>query len=43
MWNDRDGKLNYISGYDSTQWYNPYLVEFDEVGEYVRLWEELED
>ena len=43
MWNDKDGKLNYISGYDSTQWYNPYLVELDEAGEYVRLWEELED
>lgn len=43
MWEDKDGKLNLIAGYDATQWYNPYLVELDEGGERVRLWEEMEE
>lgn len=38
MWNDNDGKLQYISGYDCTTWYNPYLIEIESNGEYVRLW-----
>lgn len=43
VWYDRDGKLNYISGYDSTQWYNPYLIDIDDGGEYIRLWKEVEN
>lgn len=43
MWEDKDGKLNHISGYDAIQFWNPYLVELDEGGEHVRLWEEMEE
>lgn len=30
-----------ISGYDGGNYYNPYLLEISDGGEYVRLWEEL--
>lgn len=43
MWEDKDGKLNLIAGYDATQFLNPYLVELDEYGEHVRLLEEMEE
>lgn len=35
-----DGREGYISAYDGTTWYRPYLLEMDEYGEYVRLYEE---
>ena len=31
-----------ICGYDATEWYRPYLIEIDEYGEYVRLYEEIQ-
>lgn len=34
-----DGSI--ISGYDCTNWYNPYLIEINSTGEAVRLWEEV--
>lgn len=40
---DRDGKLTVLSGYDCTDYYNPYLLEVDNNGEYVRLWNEVEN
>jgi len=43
MWNDDNGKLQHLSGYDCTSWYNPYLIEIDDGGEYVRLWLEVAD
>lgn len=37
---DTDGKLNYLSGYDSENYYNPILIELDDCGEYVRIYTE---
>lgn len=42
MFDDTDGKLNVIGGCDATSYYNPYLLEIDDNGEYVRLWQEYE-
>ena len=39
---DETGKESFLSGYDGTQWYKPYLIEIDCNGEYIRLYEELE-
>lgn len=39
---DSDGKLTVLSGYDCTDYYNPYLLEIHSDGEYVRLWNEVE-
>lgn len=36
------GKLSLLSGYDSTQYYKPYLIEIDDRGEAVRLYIEEE-
>ena len=41
MFDDKDGKLTVIGYYDYTNWYNPYLLEVDSNGEYVRLWNEV--
>ena len=38
-----DGKESFLSGYDSTQWYKPYLIEIDDGGEYCRLYEEIQE
>ena len=40
FWEDKEGKLNWLSGYDSENYYNPILIEFDEYCEYVRVYEE---
>lgn len=40
---DSDGKLTILSGYDCTNFYNPYLLEIHPDGEYVRLWNEVEN
>ena len=40
MYYDKEGKLNYLSGYDSENYYNPILIELDECCEYVRVYEE---
>lgn len=37
---NEDGKISYIAGYDSENYYNPLLIEIDECGENVRLYEE---
>lgn len=38
---DTDGEKSYISGYDSSNYYNPLLIEICESGERVRLYQEL--
>lgn len=43
MIENKDGDvLGIIGGYDSTEWYKPYLIEIDSNGEYIRLWNEKE-
>lgn len=42
MFEDNDGKTTVLSGYDSANWYNPFLIEIHQDGEYIRLWEEYE-
>lgn len=37
---DETEKTNFLSGYDSTEWYNPYLIEIEDGGEYCRLYTE---
>lgn len=37
---DENGKDNYVCGYDSTTYFNPYLIEIHESGEAVRLYTE---
>lgn len=41
MWDDEDGKLNYLSAYDGENWYNPILIELSECCDYVRVYEEV--
>lgn len=41
MWEDEDGKLQYLSGYDSENYYNPIMIEFSEACEYVRVYQEV--
>lgn len=41
MFFEENGKKLFVSGYDSTQFYYPYLIEISDCGEYVRLYEEL--
>jgi hypothetical protein len=43
MWEDEEGKLNFLSGYDSTNYYNPLLIEIEEGGEAIRLYEEVRE
>lgn len=43
MFDDKDGKLTVVGYYDSTNWYNPLLLEIHPDGEYIRLWEEMEE
>ena len=42
-WEDKEGKLHYLSGYDSENYYNPIYVEFDECCERVRVYELVEE
>lgn len=37
---NEDGKLSYIAGYDSQNYFNPILIEVDDCSEYVRIYEE---
>lgn len=39
-WEEEDG-LHWISGYDSEDYFNPIMVEFDEYCENVRVYREL--
>ena len=41
MWEDENGKICWISGYDSEDYYNPILIELDENCEMVRVYEEV--
>lgn len=41
FFDDEYGKLAYLSGYDATQWYKPYLIEIHPDGECIRLYEEV--
>ena len=41
MFYDENDKLNYISGYDEENYYNPLLIEIDDCGEYVRVYQEI--
>lgn len=41
LYNDENGKTGHLSGYDSTQWYNPLLIEIHENGDYIRLFQEV--
>ena len=43
FWEDEDGKLNWLSGYDSENYYNPILIEIDEYCENVRVYEEVRE
>lgn len=40
FWEDEDGYLQFLSGYDGENWYNPILIEIHPDGEYVRVYEE---
>lgn len=42
MFENEDGKTSFMSGFDCTEYYKPYLIEIDDGGEYVRLFEEVE-
>lgn len=42
MFTNEDGKQSFMSGFDCTQYYKPYLIEIEDGGEYVRLFEEVE-
>lgn len=41
MWEDEDGKIHYLSGYDSEDYYNPIMIESSECCEYVRVYQEV--
>ena len=43
FYEDDNGKLQYLSGYDCTTWYKPLICEIDEGGEYIRLYQELDN
>ena len=40
MFENEDGKTSFIAGYDSQNCFNPILIEVDDCGEYVRVYEE---
>ena len=40
LFEDENGKTSCIAGYDSENYYNPILIEVDDCGEYVRVYEE---
>lgn len=37
---EENGKLQFLSGYDSENYYNPLLIEIDDSGEYIRCYYE---
>lgn len=41
MFEDETGKLNYLSGYDSEDYYNPIMIEVSDDGEHVRVYQYL--
>ena len=38
-----DGTRQFLCGYDCTTWYKPLVCEIDDSGEYIRLYEELDN
>lgn len=40
MFYDETGKLNYLGGYDSEEYFEPIMIEIDECGENVRVYKE---
>ena len=38
---EENGKLQYLSGYDCNDYYNPIMIEISDGGEYVRVYREL--
>lgn len=38
---EENGKTQFLSGVDSENYYNPLLIEVDEYGESVRIYEEI--
>ena len=40
FYEDNDGKMQYLSGYDCTEYYKPLVCEIDDGGEYIRLYQE---
>lgn len=41
IYEDDDGKIGVVGAYDSENYYNPILIEVDEYGECVRVYEEV--
>lgn len=41
LFEDENGKTSCIAGYDGENYYNPILLEVDDCGEYVRVYEEV--
>jgi hypothetical protein len=39
-WTDDDGKMQFLSGYDSENYYNPIMIEIHPDGEHVRVYRE---
>ena len=39
MWEDKDGKLHWLSGYDCENYFNPIQIELDDGCEYVKVYE----
>lgn len=43
IFKDETGKDSFISGYDSENYFSPILLEVDDCGEYVRVYEEVSE
>lgn len=43
FYEDKDGKSQFLCGYDCTTWHNPLICEIDDCGEYIRLYEQIEN
>ena len=41
QWEDENGKLQFISGVQQDNYFNPLLIEIDDGCEYVRVYEEV--
>lgn len=43
FYDNKDGKTQFLCGYDATTWYKPLICEIDDNGEYIRLYEEIDN
>jgi hypothetical protein len=41
FYGDAQGKMQYLCGYDTEQWYKPLICEIEDGGECIRLYQEL--